>query len=140
MPLMQWNDRLSVGVEVFDGEHKKLVGMLNDLSDAMQAGHGNDALGKILSDLVSYTVTHFAHEEQDMDKYGYPDAAEHKKIHRELEAQAADVQKKFEAGASATLSFEVLNFLKNWLLKHIQVTDKKFGAFLLEKGAYKKAS
>ena len=140
MPLMQWNDRLSVGVERFDGEHQKLVGMLNELSDAMQAGKGNESLGHILKELVQYTVVHFAHEEEDMDKYGYPDAAEHKKIHRELEGQAADVQKKFEAGASATLSFEVLNFLKNWLLKHIQVTDKKFGKFLIEKGAYQKAS
>jgi hemerythrin len=29
---------------------------------------------------------------------------------------------------------EVLNFLKGWLVKHIQGTDKKYGPFLNAKG------
>jgi hemerythrin len=38
MPLMTWTPKLSVGVAVLDEDHKKLVGMVNELYDAMQAG------------------------------------------------------------------------------------------------------
>jgi hemerythrin len=137
MALMEWNDRLSVGVREFDDEHRHLVAMLNELSDAMQAGHGNEALGTILDELIEYTATHFAHEEADMDRYGYPHAEEHKRIHQELVAEVLEIKGKFDEGASATLSFEVLSFLKGWLLEHISQTDKKLGQFLLEHGQAK---
>lgn len=134
MPLMQWNPKLSVGIAQFDQEHQRLVGMVNDLFDAMQAGKGKDALGRILDGLITYTQTHFAHEEQFMAQHGFPGLAEHKAEHVALAAQVAEVQKKYKAGNTGTLSLEVLNFLKNWLLKHIQGTDKNYGPFLNAKG------
>jgi len=63
MPLMEWNERLSVGVASIDAEHKRLVGMLNELYDAMQARHSQEALGKVLDGLINYTASHFKHEE-----------------------------------------------------------------------------
>ena len=53
MALMTWTDKLSVGVAVLDDDHRKLVAMVNELYDAMQAGHGKDSLGRILSGLVT---------------------------------------------------------------------------------------
>lgn len=134
MPLMQWSDRLSVGVKQFDDEHKQLVGMLNELYDAAQAGHAKDALGRILDRLISYTKVHFANEEMLMIRHKYPGYEAHIAEHRALAKQVVDVQAKFHAGASAALSMEVLNFLKNWLNTHINGTDKKYGPFLAEKG------
>ncbi|HYD31505.1 MAG TPA: bacteriohemerythrin [Azospirillaceae bacterium] len=134
MPLMNWNDKMSVGVQQFDDEHKRLVAMLNDLFDAVQAGKGKDVLGKILDGLIDYTKKHFANEEQHFTKFAYPDLAAHKKEHEDLAKQVLDVQKKYHAGNTATLSMEVMNFLKNWLVKHIQGTDKKYGPFLNAKG------
>ena len=45
MPLMTWTEKLSVGVGVLDEDHKRLVGMVNELYDAMQAGHGKETVG-----------------------------------------------------------------------------------------------
>jgi hemerythrin len=134
MPLMTWNDKLSVGVTVIDQEHKKLVGMINELYDAVQSGHGKAALGKILDGLVDYTKTHFAHEEKFFADTGYPDSAAHKKQHDDLTKQVLDVQAKYKSGATGTLSVEVLNFLKNWLINHIQGSDKKYAPHLRAKG------
>ena len=136
MPLMLWSDKLSVGVKTIDEEHKKLVGMVNDLYDAVQGGQGKDALGKILDGLISYTANHFAHEEKFFAETGYPDSAAHKKQHDDLTRQVLDVQAKYRSGASATLSIEVLNFLKNWLIGHIQGSDKKYGPHLIAKGIH----
>ena len=58
MPLMTWTEKLSVGVGVLDDDHKRLVGMINELYDSMQAGHGKELLGRILHDLVEYTKVH----------------------------------------------------------------------------------
>lgn len=134
MSLMVWNDKLSVGVPSIDAEHKKLVGMVNELYDAIQAGHGKDVLSKILDGLIDYTATHFAHEERLFAETGYPAAAEHKKLHDDLKKQVLEIQAKFKSGASGTLSLEVLNFLKNWLIVHIQGTDKKYSPHLNAKG------
>lgn len=84
MAFVNWNDSLSVGIVEVDNQHKKLVGMLNDLSEAMKARKGNEVLGKIISDVVAYTRTHFAVEEKYFAQFCYPDAAEHKKSMRAL--------------------------------------------------------
>lgn len=134
MPLMDWGPKLSVGVREFDAEHQKLVGMVNDLFDAMNAGKGKDRLAPILDGLISYTVSHFQHEERLMQQHAFPGYVAHKDEHDKLTHQVADIQQKFKAGATAALSVEVMNFLKNWLIKHIMGTDKAYTAFLNGKG------
>ncbi|MGA2938094.1 MAG: hemerythrin domain-containing protein [Syntrophobacteraceae bacterium] len=63
MALIQWNDSLSVNVVDIDKQHQKLVGMINELNDAMRQGKGKDALGKIVNGLIIYAGTHFKTEE-----------------------------------------------------------------------------
>ncbi|MBF0166878.1 MAG: hemerythrin family protein [Alphaproteobacteria bacterium] len=134
MPLMQWNERMSVGIEQFDNDHKKLVSMLNNLFDGMQAGKAKDVLGPILDDLIDYTKTHFAREEEAMARFSYQEFASHKREHDDLTRQVIDVQTKFHQDLTASLSMEVMNFLKNWLVKHIQGTDRKYTPFFHSNG------
>lgn len=136
MPLMTWNERLAVGVKQLDDDHKKLVGMVNQLYDAIQSGHGKEELGKTLDGLIEYTKIHFAHEEQYFAQTGYPATDAHKKEHNDLTRQVLEVQKKYKAGVSGTLSLEVMNFLKNWLINHIQGSDQKYGPYLNGKGIH----
>ncbi|MFO0589675.1 MAG: bacteriohemerythrin [Polyangiaceae bacterium] len=131
---MEWNEKLSVGIAQFDNEHKKLVGMVNNLFDAVQAGRGKEQLGPILDGLITYTKTHFANEEKYMAQHAFPEMAAHKAEHDALTKQVLDVEKKFRAGATAVLSMEVMNFLKNWLVKHIMGTDKHYGPYLNARG------
>jgi hemerythrin len=136
MPLMTWTPKLSVGVAVLDEDHKKLVGMVNELYDAMQAGHGKESLGPILDRLVDYTKVHFAREEKLFGQTGYPEAVPHKQQHDALTRQVLDVQRKYAAGAAATVSLEVMHFLRDWLIKHIQGTDQKYRSHLNAKGIH----
>ncbi len=134
MPLMTWTEKLSVGVVVLDEDHKRLVSMVNELYDSMQAGHGKETLGRILNDLVHYTKVHFAREEKFFAQSGYPAAAAHKHEHDALTQQVMEVQQKYMAGASAALSIDVLRFLKSWLINHIQGSDQKYRPHLNAKG------
>lgn len=134
MPLLTWTEKLSVGVGMLDEDHKRLVGMVNELFDAMQAGKGRDVLGRILDGLVQYTKIHFAHEESFFARTAYPAAAAHKQEHDALTQQVVEVQRKYAAGGDAALSLEVLQFLKNWLVKHIQGSDQKYRPHLNANG------
>lgn len=134
MPLMTWTPKLSVGVDVLDEDHKRLVALVNELFDAMHAGHGRDSLGRILEGLVQYTRIHFAREEKFFAQTGYPGAEPHRKEHADLTGQVLEIQRKYAAGASAVLSIEVMQFLKNWLVNHIQGSDQKYGPHLNAKG------
>jgi hemerythrin-like metal-binding protein len=134
MAYMDWSDNLSVGVDSVDKQHKKLVSMVNYMFDAMKSGKGRDILNKILDGLVDYTIVHFAYEEKLFAATDYSGAIEHKKQHDDLTKQVLAIQEKVKSGASFTLSMEVMEFLKNWLVNHIIGSDKKFGPHLVSKG------
>lgn len=134
MAFMDWNENLSVGVGSIDEQHKKLVGMVNDLHTAVEKGQGAAVLGKTLDGLIDYTKTHFGYEEELFAKTGYPETPAHKAEHEKLVATVLDVQAKYKAGAGDTLSADVMAFLKSWLINHIQGTDKKYGPHLTANG------
>ena len=133
MPYLEWNDSYSVGIDKIDRQHQKLVTFLNELYEAMQQGKGKDVLGKVLTDMVLYTKTHFATEEQLMSQYGFPEYSGHKAIHEKMAAKVLSLKKQFTDG-SLSSPIQITNFLKDWLAKHINETDKKYSAFLLSKG------
>lgn len=133
MALITWNESYSVNVAEIDRQHQKLIGMVNELNEAMKIGKGKEKVGKILSELVSYTVTHFKAEEKYFDQFGYPETDQHKKEHAAFIEKVTDFKSEFES-RSLFLTIEVMNFLSDWLKNHIMGTDKKYSRFFNEKG------
>jgi hemerythrin-like metal-binding protein len=125
---------LSTGIGEQDTQHKKLIELINQLNDAMQAGHGADVLGKVLSELVNYTVFHFGYEEKLMGQYKYEDTPAHKNEHKKFVDTVGEFKKKFDSG-NAVITVEIMNFLRDWLTSHIMKTDKKLGQSLVKLGA-----
>ena len=133
MELISWSQALSVNIEQIDNQHKKLIGLLNDLHDAMAVGKGSAAIGTVLASLIDYTKVHFATEEELMEKYLYPGYIRHKKEHENLVSQVEELNGKFKSG-KPVLSLEVMQFLKNWLSGHILGVDKMYTTYLNNKG------
>ncbi len=65
-----------------------------------------------------------------MKKVNYPELEMHKEVHKVLTKQVTDLQDKFLDGKKL-ISLEVLNFLKGWLLNHVEGTDKKYSSYIL---------
>jgi hemerythrin-like metal-binding protein len=130
--LINWSRSYSVGVGQMDSEHQRLIDIINNLYSAMRSGRSKDAIGSILGELIDYTKTHFAHEERLMKESGYEGFDEQKRAHEALIKQVMDTQQKYLEGTA--LGQEVMSFLKNWLINHIQGLDKRYGPVMNKKG------
>ncbi|MCL2657662.1 MAG: bacteriohemerythrin [Betaproteobacteria bacterium] len=131
--LFHWHDEFSIGLKEIDEQHKELVRLLNALHEAIHSHRGSATCRKILDSLAAYTVNHFAVEESLMRVSGYPGFESHKKDHEDLVSQVVALQEKLDAG-QAKISFELLHFLKQWLMHHIVGADKRFGDYFLAAG------
>lgn len=131
--LFQWSDSFSIGLQEVDEQHKVLVGLLNELHEAIVKRHGSQAARDVLNRLAEYTRTHFTVEESLMRLLNYPEFQQHKQMHEDLLHQVIELQHKLDTGQAA-ITFELLHFLKVWLTKHINESDKRFGAFAVAKG------
>jgi len=130
---MKWTEQLSVKIFLFDHEHKKLVELINKLSDAMYKKEGNNVLGAALNELTDYTIIHFKHEEDAMSKYNFPGLAEHKKQHEDFVSKVAETKKQYEEGA-IMLTIPLIDFLTNWVTEHILKSDSGYSDFLVKAG------
>ena len=133
MAYMDWRPALEVGHAKIDAEHRSLVEALNRLHAAMKLGKGKDEIEKTLLFLKDYTVEHFKGEERLMMAYRYPGATAHCAAHADLIKEVGELIANFQAG-KVLLTSSVLNFLEDWLVKHIQGEDMALGAFLRTKG------
>jgi len=132
-PLLRWSETLSVGIDSIDDQHKKLVGMINELHRQMHAGSAKEAVAKTLDELINYTGSHFQYEEKLFAKHDYPEQTRHKEMHGKLVGQVLDFQAQFKKGAK-DVDIDLMEFLKDWLINHIKKTDQKYSSFLLSKG------
>lgn len=131
MELIEWSDKYLVGYNEIDNQHKGLVIMINELYNLMTIGKSKENLEIIFNHLTAYTKEHFNTEEIMMKKYAYPDFEQHKLEHSKFIERLKSFKTDFENN-KITISIEVLNFLKDWLLNHIFISDKKYMP-LLEK-------
>jgi len=131
MSLMTWSSSYSVGIDSIDLQHKKLIDMINDLHEGMIAKKSREALGHVLEGLILYTVEHFDYEEKLFIQTNYADAVAHSAEHEKLKQRVIEINQRFKASTTGTLSLEVLNFLRDWLIGHINGTDKKYTSHLM---------
>ena len=130
--MFEWKNSYSLGIPSIDAQHQTLFGIGAELYAAMTAGQAKTAINRILERLVQYTRSHFAHEERLMRQNNYPQFAAHKAEHDQLTAQVAAFQAEL-AGGRATISVQLLRFLRDWLEKHIQESDRRYAPYLVGK-------
>jgi len=133
MAFVEWTEENSVGLSLFDTQHKQLFKYLNEMFDAMKLGKGNDVLTSTLTNLGNYTITHFAAEENLMTKHKYPGMTAHIKEHTKFVEKVEALIADHKAG-KPVLSIEITQFVKNWIINHINVSDKAYTEFFYSKG------
>lgn len=133
MARIEWTTDLSVGVVIVDEQHKKLFQLIDDFYANIQTQSPAERVNHLIEALKEYSVFHFTEEEGLMRKAGYVDYEVHKQQHDAFIAKVDDFAVRFKSG-KLILTVEITNFIKDWLIKHISVMDKKYVPTLHEKG------
>jgi len=123
--MIEWDDKYSVGISIIDKHHKQLVDIINDAIVAKQHSDDPEKVMEVLDEMALYAQEHFKTEESYMLKFHYPEYQYHKEEHRNFSHKTIAYRNKVMHGDSQ-IANEVLEYLKKWLVGHIQVTDKKF--------------
>jgi len=133
MEKMVWQDDYATGFHSIDFQHKILVGIINDLIEASNSEKDNGLwLEVVLDELRSYTKFHFSNEALLMGKYEYEEIQDHSNQHAEFVSKLNQFCKDYQAKKTG-MSEDLLTYLKEWLINHILVEDKKLGAFLVSR-------
>lgn len=131
---IEWKDSFNVNVEQIDTQHKRLLNIINDLKDCVDLKINPvilDRLTDLSLDLSDYTIYHFTCEEKLMTEHSYPEIDEQKKEHQYFIAKVNDFKEKIQS--DKRLNRDILTFLTNWFLDHVQKKDRKLGKFLNHK-------
>ena len=121
---MEWDESLSTGVASVDDQHRRLVGILGKVLDAMEQGCSRAEVGRVLDELDRYTAAHFSHEEECMRRYECPAAQLNASEHAEFLRIVTRFRADYEAqGATTKLVLRVKDQLAWWLETHIRAID-----------------
>ena len=123
MALLVWQDDLNTGIEVIDQQHRRIVEMLNHLYNA-QRSMERTVVGEVIDELVDYTLSHFAFEEELMEEAGYAFCAAHKRVHEVFVKRVSEYRMRFQAGEDIT--DELRTMLSRWLFNHIRNDDRAY--------------
>ena len=129
MAFLNWKNNYSVGVLELDQQHRRLIEIINELHSTMAAGNDRARLQKVMEQLTEYTIYHFRFEESLMQRHGYPNLAEHKRVHAAMEQRVAEFAQAISV-TTGSYSIQLLDFLKQWLTRHILETDMKYKPFV----------
>ncbi len=134
---MEWDKAYSIGIPEIDEQHKQLFDCIDRLEAAGDDRQRELAVYFVMEQLTDYVRIHFAVEEIVMRLFDYPGLDAHVAEHRAFEARL----KEFEGTELIEdVHAQAAHFLREWLVKHIQGSDRRYATYLLENGAALKSN
>jgi hemerythrin len=124
-----WNTRYDTGIRLVDEQHQELFQIVQHLRQHVQEGTDRAVIEALLEDLVTCSERHFATEETQMAKVGYPDLTQHVAEHASMLASLHELLGKFRESHQA-MAMMVPTFMEGWLRHHISDGDFGFVTFL----------
>jgi hemerythrin-like metal-binding protein len=127
--LIYWSDNYIIDGSIIDKQHKKMISLINSLYQAFSEGKASEVTGPIIDELIDYSNFHFSTEEDFFHKVNYFDSEDHIAHHNDFIKKTMKFRQRFES-KEEDLSFEIMNFMRDWLQNHILGSDKKYVPYL----------
>jgi hemerythrin-like metal-binding protein len=86
-----------------------------------------------LQRIVTYAATHFASEEALMERFSYPDLADHRTAHSDFAASAQGLVSEHTAGRGPSIR-DLAAFMERWLVEHITNFDQPMVEYVRARG------
>ncbi len=123
--LLVWSPIFSVGEKRLDGEHKLLIGHVNNLNRLLR---GDTRPREVLEELcrfVDHARLHFAHEAGMLDGLSSDDREAHLREHDRMLHEAELLVTRIKSGRERLTRRQLLDFVRDWVVHHILVVDMK---------------
>jgi len=135
--LIQWKNEYSVGVKEIDKQHQKIIDFINEINEVVTSQGSKDKYAGIIESMAGYANYHLSVEEEYFNKFDYPKKESHMDLHNQYRAKVKNFQEKIKAETDenvAKLAYEVIDFLEDWWIGHINNIDKQYTQFFNEHG------
>lgn len=128
---IQWDDeKFSVGHKTLDDQHKKIITMINEFSDAISADIHSEILHDTLQNMLAYAQDHLSFEETVLSELGYNNLDNHAAHHASyLEMVSELTMEVINENLSAPVGLQT--FLIHWWENHILVEDMAYKSLML---------
>lgn len=125
MDFPDWSPSLSMGRPDIDEQHRMLILMIRELYEHMGRDDFRQGVLDALQGMLAYAATHFEDEEAMMEDADWEGLDRHEGLHAEFLWNAGDFEARLKDDYQSTAR-EVLQYLLNWLVEHINVEDRTF--------------
>ncbi len=135
MSLIEWTDALSLRIPAIDAQHRRIIDMINALHEAHRRGDADEAvIRRILGEMMDYVAVHFETEEAYMTRFQYPEIQTHRALHNVFIDKIHQFRGKMHEEPGPLLLGEMLEYLRQWWVGHIQGTDTQYVACFRQNG------
>jgi len=126
--MIVWDaNTMSTGISMIDAQHKMLFEKFNEFSATFSISPeaaSREAAGELLDFLQFYANWHFGREENCMNQYKCPAAADNKKAHTEFLKTFSQFYEEWQTGnMTPKLINETYLSLESWLVNHVARVD-----------------
>jgi diguanylate cyclase (GGDEF)-like protein/hemerythrin-like metal-binding protein len=95
---LEWRSDWESGNPFIDEEHSRILDLSNRLIDLSLSEVPAAEIRSGVEDLLEHVAAHFTHEEQLLEEIGYPEAAEHARLHQDLVRDALALKDRVAQG------------------------------------------
>ncbi len=119
-----WDESMSTGLPQLDAQHLELIAKFNELDVAIGTRDAKAIAENVLDFLQFYAAWHFEREEECMEKYECPIAANNKLAHAEFLDRFGRFYTQYqESSIDAQIVQDTYRELSRWIEQHIRQTD-----------------
>ncbi len=119
------DDKYNVNISIIDEDHKTFIDIINKAIVAKQHNNNAEKVKNVLNEMTMYALSHFSTEEAYMIEFDYPESQHHKEEYHVLTIRTI-AYLKWVINGDYQIAGEILEYLKQWLSRHIQITDRKY--------------
>jgi len=135
MTKLIWNEGMSVGIDVIDDDHKKIIAILTKLTSAHSDKASKQIIEGIFLELEQYVLLHFSREEALLEKACYDDIIAHKASHQKFIEQLSELKQQWLTDDSFACCEKITSFLHHWIVAHILEEDMNYVPTLFNSSA-----
>ncbi len=119
MKIFEWTKAMSVGVESIDNDHKTILLLMNEISEAINHCYTSTVIKSIFEKLEEQIKQHFYREELLLEQCNYSELNDHKIGHEKFISKIYELKKHLLSAENIGVAQEINLTLTDWLMKHI---------------------